>query len=116
MTGGIILVMAKKIFNFLAAAFILSVPFFVLAADSPLIDEPEDVVKAAENFVVWMYRVFWVVAVGFVIWSAFLFLNAGGDAEKVSKAKTMLLYALIAAAIVLLANNIDLIVKNLLNP
>jgi uncharacterized membrane protein len=93
-------------------------PLFTSAenTNTPLIEKPEDVITAAEAFVVWMYRVFWVVAVGFVIWAAFLFLSAGGDAEKVTKAKKMLLYAVIAAAIVLLANGIDVIVTNLLKP
>jgi uncharacterized membrane protein len=102
-------------FVFLTMALL---PLFTSAqnTNTPLIDEPEDVITAAEAFVVWMYRVFWVVAVGFVIWAAFLFLSAGGDAEKVTKAKKMLLYAVIAAAIVLLANGIDVIVTNLLKP
>lgn len=94
---------------------ILSLTTFTAFAQ-PLIDDPEDVITAATAFVKWMYNIFWVIAVGFVVWSAFLFLSAGGDAEKIKKAKTMLLYAVIAAAIVLLANGIQYIVFNLLKP
>lgn len=109
----------KKI-ALLAFIFLLTtialLPSFTAAQNTPLIDEPEDLTKAAEKIVVWAYNFFWVAAVAFVIWAAFLFLSAGDDAEKVTKAKKMLLYVVIAAAIVLLANGLELIVTKLLKP
>jgi hypothetical protein len=51
-----------------------------------------------------------------VIWAAFLYLTAGGNEEKIKEAKKRLLYAVIAAAIALSANVINIIVYNLLAP
>ncbi|TSC59725.1 MAG: hypothetical protein LiPW15_745 [Parcubacteria group bacterium LiPW_15] len=46
---------------------------------------------------------FWVLAIIMVIYAAFVYLTAGGDPEKVSKASHMLLYAVVAMAVALLA-------------
>jgi hypothetical protein len=67
-----------------------------------------------QNIVVWFLGVFWIVAVGMVIWAAFLFLTAGGDEEKVKEAKKRLTYALIAAAVALLSTGIDVIAYGIL--
>ncbi len=80
----------------------------------PPIKDIEQVKTSLEKIVVWLYGVFWILAVGFVIWAAFLFMSADGDATKITKAKTMLIYVLIAAAVVLLANGLRDIVTNLL--
>jgi hypothetical protein len=71
---------------------------------------------AAKKIVVWIIGVFWIVAVAMVIWAAFLYLTAGGNEEKIKEAKKRLLYAVIAAAIALSANVINIIVYNLLAP
>jgi hypothetical protein len=68
-------------------------------------------IEAAVN---WMIDVFWILAVAFVIWAAFLYLTAGGNEDKITEAKKRLMYAVIAAAIALLALSIDYIVFNLL--
>jgi hypothetical protein len=66
------------------------------------------------TFVNWMIGVFWILAVGFVIWAAFLYLSAGGNEDRVLEAKKRLLYAVIAAIIALLSTGIGIITENLL--
>ena len=68
----------------------------------------------SQKFVGWMISMFWICAVGFVIWAAFLYLTAGGSEDNITKAKKYIIYALIAAAIALLSTFIDVIVSNLL--
>jgi len=67
-----------------------------------------------ESLVIWLIGIFWILAVGFIIWAAFTFLFADGDEGKVGEAKKRLLYAVIAAAVALLSTGIDMIVENLL--
>jgi len=62
----------------------------------------------------WIIAIFWIITVLFLIIAAFRYLTAAGDPEKIGKAKQSLIYAIIAAAIALLANGIQLIVKQLL--
>ncbi len=61
-----------------------------------------------------LYTTFWILAVGALIWAAILFLTAGGDRERVTKAKRMVLYACIAAAVALLATAIYPLTYNVL--
>ena len=69
---------------------------------------------AVAAIVTWFINLFWILAVATVIYAAFLYLTAGGNEEKVTKAKKFLLYAVIAAVIALLATGIQAIVGNLL--
>ena len=96
----------------------VSMSLFLLAAVPLLtfakIESLEGIQLVIKDIVGWMMNVFWVVAVGFIVWAAFNFLTAQGDAEKVQKAKKMLLYAVIAAVIVLLANGVNVILTNIL--
>jgi hypothetical protein len=67
------------------------------------------------NFVNWMMVIFWILAVGFVMWAAFLYLTAGGNEEKITEAKKRLIYAFIAAVIALVATGIKPITESLLS-
>jgi hypothetical protein len=73
-----------------------------------------DVSGTIENIVNWAIYMFWIVAVAFLFWAAYLFLTAGGDEEKVKEAKQRIKYALIAAAVAILSTGIDYIVWNLI--
>lgn len=57
---------------------------------------------------------FWlgVVAVGFIIYAAYMYVLSNGDSGKVKKAKDTLLYAVIGIVVVLLAFSITSIVIN----
>ncbi|MEK7629943.1 MAG: pilin [Patescibacteria group bacterium] len=104
----------KKIVDGLVFFSPLAFPLFAKAQDEPLITDVDQIQPAVEKIVTYMYNIFWVVAVGFIVWAAFLYLTAGGSEEKVEKAKKYILYAVISAAIVLLANGIKAIITSLL--
>jgi hypothetical protein len=81
--------------------------------DSP-VKKLSDTTGPIGKIVLWIATIFWILAVASVIWAAFTFLTAGGDESKVGEAKKQLIYALIAAAVALLANGINMIAANLL--
>ncbi len=62
----------------------------------------------------WIITIFWILTVLFLIWAAVLYLTAGGNDEKIGEAKKRVVYAIIAAAIALLATALGPIVQNLL--
>lgn len=66
------------------------------------------------DIVKWIYTIFFIVAVMFVIFAAFTYLTAGGDAEKVGNAKTQIIYAAVAIIVALLAVSLESIVRNFL--
>lgn len=57
--------------------------------------------------------VFFIVAVGFILYGAFIYLQAGGDPEKLKEAKNMTIYAIVAIVVALLATAVPAIVGGL---
>lgn len=98
-----------KIFILAGAIIVTTMPIFVFAIDSP-----EDVIEVIEKLSGWMYSVLIGLAVVFIILAAYQFLMAGGDSEKVTKAKNSILYAVLAVVVALLATGIVKIVQELL--
>ncbi len=98
----------------------LVMPLLVLAAPAGLPDPGApttninslcgviDLIKTISN---WMIFFLITLAVIFVIMAAFKYLTAGGDAEKVSKANSQIIYAAVAVAVGLLAYAVPAIVK-----
>jgi hypothetical protein len=62
----------------------------------------------------WVVGLFWVIVVLFAVLAAFNYLTAQGSEEKITKAKQMVVYTLIAAAVALLGTGIRAIVSNVL--
>ncbi len=62
----------------------------------------------------WLFYLMIILAIIFVFVAAFKYLTAGGDPEKVSKAGSTLLYAVIAVVIALVAKGIPLIISSFL--
>jgi len=111
----------KNIIAELAIITIVALPILV-SGQQPIIpgEQPAPITTLTEArgaitvIVRWIIAVFWIITVLFLIIAAFRYLTAAGDPEKLGKAKQSLIFAIIAAAIALLANGIQLIVKNLL--
>ena len=60
----------------------------------------------------WVYTIFFVIAAFFILFAAFTYLTAKGDAEKVKGARDQIIYAVIAIVVALLAFSIDKIVAS----
>lgn len=59
--------------------------------------------------------IFWVAAVISALYAAFLYLAAGGETEKVSKARRQLWYTVIAIVIALMATGLPALIENILS-
>ena len=78
-----------------------------------VVDTVGDVMTVIDNITNWMFTIFLAFAVIVIIYSAFLFLTAGGG-DNVNKARKMLLYAVAAIAIAVLAKGIVNVVRSLI--
>jgi len=62
----------------------------------------------------WMFTIFLILAVVMIIWAAFIYLTAGGEEEKLGKAKSILIYAVVAVVVALVAAGLPNIVGSLI--
>jgi len=63
----------------------------------------------------WITGLFFVAAILYIFYAAWLYLSAAGDEEQIKKAKNQLLYSIIAIAVALLAGTMRYIVASILN-
>ena len=102
-----------------ALVVVYALPLVVGALTAPPtspIQNKDQVIEVLDNIQIWFARVFWVVAIAAVIYAAFLYLTAGGNAEQVKTANRQMLYAVIAMVVAILAYGIPALLKQFLMP
>ncbi|MEK7463462.1 MAG: hypothetical protein AAB621_03840 [Patescibacteria group bacterium] len=62
----------------------------------------------------WITGLFFVVAILYIFYAAYLFLTSGGEEEKLILARKQLLFSIIAIAVALLAGTMRYIVSSIL--
>ncbi|KKS83051.1 MAG: seg [Candidatus Wolfebacteria bacterium GW2011_GWC1_43_10] len=67
------------------------------------------------KIVQWIYTILFIVAVLFILISAYYFITSKGDTEKTGKAKQMLIYAVIGIVVALLSYTIVYFVQRSLS-
>lgn len=53
-----------------------------------------------ENMVNWVFWLIGFIALGALVYGAFLYMTAGGDAEKTTKARNVIMYAILGVLVV----------------
>ncbi len=109
-----------KLIKFISlSAFLLLLTFPLLGLAQP--SEPPAPITSVQGIydlimkiMRWIFTLLLVVAVIFIFIAAFSYLTAGGDPEKLGKAKNQLIYAIVAIAIALVARGIEFIVRDVL--
>lgn len=111
----------KKTLKKVAIIALMALPIVGFAQYGPDVDTAQtgirdiyDISDRLVTLVNWVTGLFFVAAVLFLFYAAFLYLSAAGDAEQLKKAKNQLIYSIIAIAIALLAGSVRFIVENLL--
>ncbi len=97
----------------IAAIAATTFPFLVSAQ---VITSVSQVQTVATNIYTWLLWFFWLITAGFIIWAAMLYVTARGDEEKVKKAKTVLIYAIVAIVVAILATSIRPLITNVITP
>ncbi|MBI2592841.1 MAG: hypothetical protein HYW37_01600 [Candidatus Colwellbacteria bacterium] len=87
---------------------------------NPLIIEPPgklpgDIVQLVANVSQFVLTIGLIVAPLMILWSAFLFLTAGGNEDQIKTAKRTFLYVVIGLVVLLLATGLPLVVKDILS-
>ncbi|MDO8676206.1 MAG: pilin [Candidatus Azambacteria bacterium] len=84
-------------------------PFLALAQAplEPLITSPTQIAQLIQKILNWVAGIIMTIAVIMLLFSAILYLTAGGSEERVGKAKSYLLYAIIGIVVAILAFSIQ---------
>lgn len=99
------------VFIFLVQNIVLADSFFEFP--NPL--KIQTVGELLEAIIKWLFWIALPLTVIFILYAAYLFITSGGKSEIIKKAKNTLLYTLIGFAIILLANSIPYLIKNILS-
>ena len=89
-------------------------PFTGLTAPQTGVTDLNAINRIIVTIVNWVMGLFFVAAVLFIFWAAYLYLTASGNPEQVTKAHNQLIYSIVAIAVALLAGSMRFIVANLL--
>ncbi len=108
-----------KVVTAVALAVSILSPLAALAqvpniSGTPPISSLSGVQTSLYGIVNWIIVIFWVLTVLFLVWAAVLYLTGAGNEEKIKEAKNRVIYAIIAAAIALLATGLQSIVTSIL--
>lgn len=80
----------------------------------PPIQSLEDIVAIMDKVGRWIFAIVFALAIVFILVSAFQFLTAAGNPEKITSARQTLIYALVAVAVAVVAWGLPALVKLLL--
>ena len=78
------------------------------------ITNTQDFVNLLNAITSWMFYILMFLAVLMLIWAAYVYLTAGGDEEKIGKAKSIIIGAVIALVVAFLANGVPTLVGSFL--
>lgn len=113
--------MKKSLRATIAAGALVLLPLFAFAlvpggptATPSGFANPQDFVDLLNVIIQWLFYLLLIFAVLMLIWAAFLYLTAGGDEEKVGKAKSIIMGAVIALVIAFVASGIPTLVQTFL--
>ncbi|MDO8470166.1 MAG: hypothetical protein Q7S84_04115 [bacterium] len=76
------------------------------ARDYPTITNYSDLIRVINTAADWLFGILLSLAVIFVIFAAYRFLNAAGDPKSLETAKMTILYAIVAVVVAVLAKTL----------
>lgn len=97
--------MKRQIFTFLILLSFLALPALSVFGGAPIVPGPEPTTPqnlpnrsafdVAQSLANWIFTILLVIAVIAILIGAFYFVTAGGDAERIGTARSLVLYAVI---------------------
>ena len=110
----------EKILNKVKKYYYLAIlfPSVAFAQTGDSYSGPKDVqgvIQLFKDAVTYLYEAFYIVAVGFILWAAFNYLQGGNNPEKIKAAKGQLKYAIIAIVIALVASGVTTILNSFIS-
>lgn len=105
----------KKIISSSITTALLLLPVMVFAQPTAptVVTSYSQVITVIKTVGNWMFGILLALAAIFIIYAAFLYLTAAGDATKTDKAKNIIIYAVVAIVVAVLAWGITVVAQQL---
>ena len=100
---------------FLFFAIMANVALAQVTIDNPLGSGGKDIPTLISTIANWLLGIGIAISTIIILWAAFLFMTSGGNKDRVTQARQTLWYAIIGLAILLIADGVALLIKNLLS-
>ena len=114
--------MSKNSFKKIGASIgagIAFFPFLALAQMGPvnevIVGKPGDIMTIAANILGWIAGIVFTVALIMLLYAAILYLTAGASETAMSKAKGVLVYAIVGIVVAILAYSVIPFLQNFLS-
>jgi len=111
----------KKVLSALVLTSLLVVPVVTLAVGEVAPNQPEQIIGSGQELVDlinnvgnWIFTILLAIAAIFLIVAGFMFVTAGGNPENTTKARQMLINALIGVAVALGAKGLVAVITSIL--
>lgn len=110
----------KKFFNFCGGAAVSVILFLcsffpvrVFGAEPPF-KSMQDIVNFLNSILKYIGIIFWIFAVGSLLYAGFIYMKGANDPENIKKAKKQLTYSIIAIVIGIMAYGAPKLVESIL--
>jgi hypothetical protein len=80
----------------------------------PIIEDGQGALDLLLVITNWLFSILMAVAVIFIIMAAWTFLTAGGNPDSITKARQMLIYALVGVGVAVLARGLPILIASLM--
>jgi len=82
---------------------------------NPLGSGGSDIPTLINSIATWLLEIGATIAIIMILWSALLFMTAGDNKDKVTRASKTLWYAIIGLTVLILAKGVTLFIQNVLS-
>jgi len=105
----------KKILAFAVLALVLALPVMAYQGlPDPGVETVDQLIDKIYKVMDVVFAILIIFAVGFIIFAAFTYITAKGEAAKITQANQMIIYAAVGVLIAIFAKAIPTVVANIL--
>ena len=105
----------KKTLSLLVLALMIALPVMAYQGlPDPGVETVDQLIEKVYRVMDVVFAILIIFAVGFIIYAAFTYITAKGEADKVTQANKMIIYAAVGVLIAIFAKAIPTVVANIL--
>ncbi len=102
----------RKITSIVILGLLLTPMMVIGQGPEPIITHPDQVIGLLSSLLGYFWTILGIVVVMMLLYAGFNFVTAGGDDDKIKKAKHMVQWSLIGIVVMILSGGVMLLIEN----